>query len=82
MSGAKTSPFCKNNPARHADRLLAAADVNAAGDHAAAIKAGELLLENPRLQHPAKRFEVALVWRGLGGAGFAGTFRGLQHRRI
>ena len=68
--------------ARRAYRFLAAPDVNATGDHAAAVKTGQFVLENSRLQHPAKRFQVALVWRGFGGGGCAGTFRGLQHRRI
>src|SRR5262245_50068568 len=78
----KDIALLQEQTARRTHCFLPAADVNAACDHAAAIEAGQLFFENPRLQHPAKRFQVALVWRGFGGGGFAGTFRGLQHRRI
>ena len=72
----------QKQPAGHADRLLPAADVNATGDHPAAIETGELLLKDAGEEHPAERFEIPLVRRGLGRGGIAGTFRGLQHLTI
>src|SRR5262245_21574691 len=63
----KDIALLQKQTARRAHRLLSAPDVNAACDQAAAIETSQLFFENPRLQHPAKRFQVALVWQGLGG---------------
>ena len=63
----------QKHPASRTDRFLATADVNATGNHAPAVKAGQFLLENTRQQHPAKRFEKTLVRRNPGlfsGAAF------------
>ena len=81
-NGDEDVAFPQEQSTRRAHRFLSAPDVDAARDHAAAIKAGQFLLENPRLQHPAKRFQVALVRRGLGRGGFAGPFRSLKHALI
>ena len=70
----------QKDSARDAHRFLPSAEVNAAGDQTAPIKAGEFILENARLEHDAERFEVFLVWRffRFGSA----TFRGLKHLRF
>ena len=49
-----------------ADGFLSAPEINAASDHAAAIKAGEFVFENASLKHPPEGFEVSLVRRGFG----------------
>src|SRR6266850_2975064 len=59
----KDIALLQKQTARRAHRLLSAPDVNAAGDHAATIKTCQFLLENPRLEHPAKRLEIAFVRR-------------------
>src|SRR5437764_15409956 len=46
---------------RDAHRFLPSAKINAASDQAAPVKAGEFILENPRLAHEAERFEVLFV---------------------
>src|SRR4051794_13431556 len=56
--GRENIPLLKKRAPRHADGFLAFAEVNPAGDHAAAIKAGEFLLENARLEHDAECFEI------------------------
>ena len=76
----KDIAFLQKHPARRADRFLAFAEVNAAGDHAAAIKTRQFLLENPRLQHAAKRLEIFLVRRFFRNGSAA--FRSLKHLRF
>src|SRR5260370_12026691 len=51
----------------NADRFLAFADVNAAGDLAAAVKTDQFLLERACEQHPAKRLQESLMRRRLLG---------------
>src|SRR5260370_42532798 len=57
----KDVAFLQKHSASDADRFLAFADVNPAGDLAAAIKTDQLFLERARKQHPAKRFPKPLV---------------------
>src|SRR5712691_4541370 len=57
----KDVAFFQKQSASDADRFLAFADVNAAGDLAAAIKADQFLLERAREQHPAKRLQESLM---------------------
>ena len=71
MSGAKTSSFLQEKSASDADRFLAFADVNAAGDPAAAIHAGEFFFECARQQHPAKGLEIFFVEPALSVGIFA-----------
>ena len=59
------SPFCERQPARGADGLLTAAKIDAARDHATSVERAEFLLENARLEHDAKSFEVAWVRRSF-----------------
>jgi hypothetical protein len=66
-----------------ADRFLAAADVDAARDQAAAIETDEFLFERSRQQHPAKRFEESLMRRRfLRYRSFAAALRRLKHPAI
>src|SRR5947209_3521120 len=59
----KNIALFQKQSASDADRFLAFANVNAAGDVAAAIKANQLFLERAREQHPPKRFEKSLMHR-------------------
>src|SRR5438874_6083769 len=61
----KDVAFLQKQSASDADRFLAFADINAAGDLAAAIKADQFLLERAREQHPAKRFQEPLMHRSF-----------------
>src|SRR5204862_1308728 len=72
--------FPQKHSASSADRFLTAAEVNAADDHSAAIHGSEFLLKNSREEHPAKRFEISLVWRVLRSRSAA--FRSLEHFRF
>src|SRR5207247_99661 len=62
----------QEDAASHAHRFLAFAEVNAAGNQAAPVKARELIFKNPRLEHDAERFEVFLMRRSFrfGSAAF------------
>src|SRR5256886_9521244 len=79
--GREDVPFLQKNSASDADRLLAFADVDAAGDPTAAIHAGEFFFERSGQQHPAKRLEVFFVDRRF-RLGFLLSARRLQHRTI
>src|SRR4029453_9775572 len=69
--------------ARHAHRFLPFPDVDAAGDQAAAIETNEFFLQRSRQEHPAKRFEEALVRRRrLWLFGFRLALRRLKHLAI
>src|SRR6266566_4448226 len=69
--------------ARHAHRFLAFPNVDAAGDQAAPIETNEFFLQRSRQEHPAKRFEEALVWqRCLWLFGFRLALRRLKHPAI
>src|SRR4029077_8981707 len=76
-------PILQKQSAGNADRFLAAADVDAARDQAAAIKTDEFLFERSRQQHPAKRFEESLMRRRfLRYRSFAAALRRLKHPAI
>src|SRR5581483_1876891 len=53
--------FLQKHSAGGADCFLAAAKIDAADDHAAAIKTGEFVLEDASGKHPAKPFHKPLV---------------------
>jgi hypothetical protein len=72
--------FLSKNTAGDADRFLASADVNAAGDQTAPVKTRELLFENPRLEHDAERLEIFLVRRFFQSG--SATLGGLKHPTI
>src|SRR5213082_2928199 len=78
----KDVAFLQKQSASDADRFLAFADVNAAGDLAAAIKADQFLLESAREQHPAKRLEESLMRRRFLSRRFFSALRRLKHRPI
>src|SRR5437773_11380279 len=71
--------FLQEEAAGYAHRFLALADINSAGNQTAPVKTGELLLENPRLEHDAECLEIFLVPRffRFGSA----AFRRLKHLR-
>src|SRR4030095_17104074 len=65
--------------ARHADRFLTFANVNATGDQAAPIETNEFFLQRACQQHPTERFEEAFVRRrGLRLFGFLLALRRLE----
>src|SRR6202022_762720 len=66
----------------HPHRFLALADVNAAGNRAAAIKADQFFFERSREQHPTKCFQKSLMRRFLGYGGFFPARRRLKHSPI
>src|SRR6266496_340282 len=55
--------FFQKQTARDADRLLAFADVDSAGNQTAAIQANEFFFKRARQQHPAECLEEAIVRR-------------------
>src|SRR5260370_15278980 len=63
----KNVAFLQKHSASDADRFLAFADIDAAGDLAAPIKTDQFLLERARQQHPAKRLQESLMRRRLLG---------------
>src|SRR5207302_7969083 len=63
------------------DCFLTFADINAAGDPATAIHAGEFFFERSRQQYPAKRLDIFFVDRRC-RLGFLLWARRLQHRTI
>src|SRR5438045_4396558 len=62
-----TNQRCKNvalpqkHAARNAHCLLAFADIDAAGDHPAAVHAREFLLQSTGKKHPPERLQVTVV---------------------
>src|SRR5262249_18069866 len=68
--------------AGHAHCFLSTANINSAGDQSATIEAGQFLLEDSGLQHPAKGFEVARRWCGLFGSDVALGADRLKHQPI
>src|SRR5205814_5213511 len=73
--------FLQKQTTRCADRLLAFADIDAAGDQAAPIETNEFFLQRTRQQHPTKRFKEALM-RRRGLFGFRLALRRLKHPTI
>src|SRR5947209_2121223 len=71
----------QKHPARGADSFLSTAEINAADDHAAAIKTREFLLEHASREHPAKCLEITLVRRRFSRSRSA-AFRRLKHPQI
>ena len=73
-------PFAQRHPDGDAQRFLAFAQKDAAGDLPAAIKAGEFFFDDTRQQHPAVGTQIAfapLVSLRVRAC----DFTGLQHRR-
>ena len=66
--------LAQRHPDANAERLLAAAEEDAAGDFAAAIKAGEFLVQRARQKHQA----ISLDER----VGASGGFRTAPNRRL
>jgi hypothetical protein len=68
---------------RYTDRFLAFANIDAASNQAAPIETNEFFLQRSRQEHPAKRFEEALVrQRCLWFFGFRLALRRLKHLAI
>src|SRR6266446_4719932 len=74
--------FLQKHSASDADRFLTFADVNPAGDLAAAVKTDQLFLERAREQHPAKRLQESLIRHGFPGRRYFPALRRLKHRPI
>ena len=69
--------------ARHAHRFLTFPNIDAAGDQAAPIETNEFFFQRSRQEHPAKRFEEALVrQRRFRFFGFRLALRRLKHLAI
>src|SRR6266852_2057071 len=74
--------FLQKQAAGDTDRFLPPADIDAARDQAAAVKADELFFEGAGEQHPTKRFEETLMRRGFGCCGFFAARRRFKHPPI
>src|SRR5437870_3072145 len=59
----KNIAFLQKQTTGDTDCFLPTADINTAGDQAAAIETDQFILEGARQQHPTKRFEKSFVRR-------------------